>query len=276
MATATQETVIEETASTKADSPLVKHENQPVAPHGKSADILEMIREAAFNPEYDIERMERMFSFYQKVQAQQAEAEFAVAMAAAQHEMQPVVKNRMNNHTGSAFAALDAIHETIKPIYTAYGFSLSFSSKPSELAGHVHITCTVRHRSGHKEVHEDDYPIDAAGTQGKLNKTPIQAKGSTQTYARRYMEIMVFNIPIKSLDDDGAPAAPAETANAKEQPLTKAQIKKLKEEMAAAGVDDTEMCKIANIDKLENLAQGRMSGAIKRLKQIKARKESAQ
>ena len=64
------------------------------------------------------------------------------------------------------------------------------------------VRCKVRHESGFAEVHDFNIPIDAAGSQGKVNKTHTQAYGSTFTYGRRYATCGVFNIATKD-DADG-------------------------------------------------------------------------
>ncbi len=45
-------------------------------------------------------------------------------------------------------------------------------------------------------------PLDSAGSGGKVNKTPIQASGSTQSYARRYLVCQIFNVTTAD-DNDG-------------------------------------------------------------------------
>jgi len=199
-------------------------------PQSESAAILEVIGKAAMNPQVDIEKMERLFAIQQQITARQSETEYNQAMAAAQSEMNGVVRNKVNSHTRSMFADLDAIHAVIKPIYTAHGFSLSFSTSPSEFQGHIKVKCVTRHRGGHNVESEADYPLDIAGSGGKTNKTAIQAMGSTQTYARRYMETMVFNIALRN-DNDGNSQAPAAPEFVSEEQA--ANLQALMDEVAA-------------------------------------------
>jgi hypothetical protein len=64
--------------------------------------------------------------------------------------------------------------------------------------------CTVAHSGGYEEPPIAlDSPLDVAGSQGKTNKTGIQAVGSSVSYLRRYLLTMAFNIVLADDDDDG-------------------------------------------------------------------------
>jgi hypothetical protein len=162
-----------------------------------------------------------------EVMREQAQREFNQAMADVQTEMGQVLKDATNTHTGSAYARLESIDREIRPVYTRHGFSVRFGSEPSPHEGWIRITCTVSHRGGYSETNHLDAPPDSAGSQGRSNKTPVQAVGSSVSYLRRYLTVMVFNIVLAGLDDDddGNGGAPGRTQRATYQRPAPAQAK---------------------------------------------------
>lgn len=165
--------------------------------------LMTIIERISTLPDLDLDRVERLFAMHQQMLAKQSEQDFNAAMATTQSEIQSVAVNRENSHTKSMYATIDAIHEQAKPVWTKNGFSVVSRTAPSTLPHHVKVICEVRHANGHKEIYEDDWPLDTAGAKGGANKTDIQGKGSTVTYARRYTELMIFDISIKGQDKDG-------------------------------------------------------------------------
>lgn len=183
---------------------LAKIEDAPLpaaAPADEASALISMIERAARDPNVDIVKMERLFDMRERVAARAAEAAFNAAMAAAQAEIAPVAKNKSNTHNRSKYADLYAIADKALPVAHKHGFGLSFSEFRSEIPNHLGVACKVTHAAGHSERYEFNVPVDAAGSQGKVNKTATQAYGSTFTYGRRYATCGVFNIAIK--DDDG-------------------------------------------------------------------------
>lgn len=167
-----------------------------------ATSLLQAITSAASNPQTDIEKMERLFAMHQKMVAQEAEAAFNGAMARAQAHIVPIATNAENAHTRSRYAKLEAINRQIVPIYTAEGLSISFDTAESPVAGWQRTLATVSHAQGHSRQYHLDLPPDAEGAQGKTNKTLVQATGSTNMYARRYLTNMIFNISTYD-DKDG-------------------------------------------------------------------------
>lgn len=175
--------------------------------------LLQAITIAASNPSVDIEKMERLFAMHEKMVAREAEATFNDAMARAQAKMTPIVRNKANEHTRSRYADMEAINRIIVPIYSAEGLSLSYDSGrpifgsdgtplPGPAEGLTRTVALVSHSAGHSRVYHIDLPPDDSGSQGKVNKTKVQAAGSTNQYARRYLECMIFNLSTYD-DTDG-------------------------------------------------------------------------
>ncbi len=83
----------------------------------------------------------------------------------------------------------------------------AFGEADCPLPNHYRIIATVRHRDGHSEEYHGDYPLDGQGSAGgKSGMNAIQAKGSSNSYGRKYMHFMIFNLALANEDNDGAGA----------------------------------------------------------------------
>lgn len=170
----------------------------------ESGALISLIERAARDPSVDIDKMERLFQMYERVEQRRAVQAYNAAMAAAQEEMPAVVKNRENNHTKARYADLYAIADECLPIIHKHGFGLSFAECTATAPGCMGISCRASHSGGHAEVYTFNVPVDATGSQGKTNKTQTQAYGSTFTYGRRYATCGVFNIIITDKDGNSS------------------------------------------------------------------------
>lgn len=199
-----QQLIIEESRARRADSasaPL------PVPVSGNATSLLAALTSAANNPHMDIGKVERMFAMHQTVMRQEAEAAFNDALARAQAGIHPIAAKTLNSHTGSRYAKLAAVNKEIVPLYTAQGLSLSYDTETKNdadpiPAGMVRTIGILSHAGGHSRRYHIDLPPDSAGSQGKVNKTQVQAAGSTNSYARRYLALMIFNVSTED-DNDG-------------------------------------------------------------------------
>lgn len=158
---------------------------------------------AALQSGQDPAKLEKLMDLAERWKADRAAEQFAGAMNECQKLMPCVVKDALNKHTSSTYARLETVQTTIRPVYTQEGFSLSYGTEDSKLDGHVRVVCDVRHVGGHKERYTLDAPLDGAGMKGSSNKTGIQATGSTISYARRYLLMMIFNLTVADQDTDG-------------------------------------------------------------------------
>lgn len=166
--------------------------------------------ERAIEKGVDAEQLGKLMSLYERMaEAKGAEA-FSVAMNACQAAMPRVIRQKSNSQTNSKYAPLEDVLKTVAPIYTQHGFSLSFGEGEGK-NDQCRLLCDVRHIGGHCQRYQGDFALDIAGIKGTVNKTGIQAKGSTMTYARRYLTCLIFNIAIGDEDDDGNSASGAIT-----------------------------------------------------------------
>lgn len=171
-------------------------------PQIAATSLMQALASAASSPGTDMDKMERLFAMHQTMVKQQAETEFNAAMARAQAKIVPVATNALNTHTNSRYAKLAAINKEIVPIYTAEGLSISFDSADSPATDKQRIIAIVSHSGGHSRQYHIDLALDSAGAKGNVNKTAVQATGSTNAYARRYLILMIFNVSTED-DNDG-------------------------------------------------------------------------
>lgn len=173
----------------------------------------------------DIETLRELRGMAKEVRDEDRIQWFARDMAAAQAEMQPVVRSAEvklskvgETDKGSyKYAALEDIDEMLRPIMTRYGFSITYDRAPraNDGGGYV-VTGTLWHRSGHHITAQFSMSLDSGP--GRSN---AQAAGSTDTYGRKYILLGFFNIVRKNEDDDGLTAGG--------QPIGRDQAARLKE-----------------------------------------------
>lgn len=164
--------------------------------------MMRMVAAAMSDSAVDVGKLERLMDMRDREMARVGREEYMRAMTAAQSEMRNIRQDARNDQTSSNYAKLDGIIKAIRPIYTSHGLSLSFGTEDCPLDGHMRVVCNVMHTGGHCERMHMDIPIDIAGIKGNQNKTATHAHGSTMSYARRYLTLLIFNLATGD-DDDG-------------------------------------------------------------------------
>jgi hypothetical protein len=217
-------------------------EKQALAPVQTMGDgILNVIARAAADPNTDVEKLERLLSMQERVLAREAEQAFNAALKAAQDEIQPVIKNKVNPDTKSKYADLVAVSDAIDPIMRQHGFSSSYGTADCPLDGHYRVTCLLSHVAGHSRQYQADVPIDNTGPKGSQNKTMTHGFGSALSYGRRYLKLLIADVATK--DDDGRGAGRGATVN--EAQL--AELNRLADEVQA---DKQRFCRYMKVDSL--------------------------
>jgi hypothetical protein len=212
----------------------------PPAPNGMAA----MMERLALNPDLPVEKLEKLLDMQIRIMAIEAEKEYAAAMARVQALLPKVKRDRKNDQTNSMYSTLEAIAAAIKPIYTAEGFSMSFSEAISPKDGHVRVVGVLRHRDGHKTEHFRDVALDGAGIAGKVNKTATHAEASSITYGRRYVTCLAFDVSTGD-DNDGN--------GVKVDKITAAQVAMLDKLITETRSDKAKFLATLEIEKLEDL-----------------------
>ena len=167
-----------------------------------TARLIHVIAEAASNPAIDVDKMERLWAMHEKLKNRADEEAFNAAMSRAQSEMGRVSADAANQQTRSTYATYAALDKAIRPIYTKYGFSISFNEGEGAPEGHARILAYVS-CGGHTRTYKLDMPNDGKGAKGGDVMTKTHATGSAHTYGRRYLLKDIFNIAIGENDNDG-------------------------------------------------------------------------
>jgi hypothetical protein len=182
--------------------PYSRAEDRVPAVAQSEQSLLQAIVRAAADPATDLSKIERLYALHERMVKNDAETAFNAALARAQALMPTVARKASNTQTDSKYAKLEAIVEAISPIYTAEGFALSFDTADAPKAGDIRIVSILSHAAGHSRQYHIDMPPDEAGIKGNVNKTRLHATGSTNSYARRYLICMIFNVATMD-DNDG-------------------------------------------------------------------------
>lgn len=204
------------------------------------------ILQAALDRGTDPAKLEKLMDLAERWKADRAAEEYAAAMCEAQRAMPNVVRDAENSHTRSRYARLETVSAVIKPVYTQHGFALSFGQERSDFEGHIRIICDVSHTGGHSRRYYLDCPIDGAGVGGKANKTGIQAMGSTISYGRRYLCLMIFNVTVADHDNDGNAVAALGTIDGE-------QIEQIEAVIREKGINEKrflEWCGVSTLDQI--------------------------
>jgi len=230
----------------------------------ESSAIFSMIERAASDPTIDMDKMERLLQMQTDVRQENARVEYNSAMARAQREMEPVARDARNDQTRSNYARYEAIAKAITPIIAKHGFASSFGTEESPKDNHYRITCEVSHEGGFSKNYHADIPSDVAGMKGTKNKTDTHAFGSTMSYGRRYLKLLIFDIATE--DDDGNRATVIET-------ISEDQEMQLRDLIETLSVNEPAFIKYANsqiknatIEKLADIPAGDFAGCVTALK----------
>ncbi|MEL6218511.1 MAG: ERF family protein [Pseudomonadota bacterium] len=205
-----------------------------------------LIERVLSNPDLPLDRVQQVLDMREKVQAEEARKAFYDAMAAAKTKIMPVARDRHNEQTRSTYARLEAIARAIDPIIARHGFSMSFRTDASPIEGHYRITCELGHRQGHTKSYHADIPSDQVGIKGSVNKTKIHAFGSSITYGRRYLKLLVWDIATE--DDDGNAAGRGEV-----ETISEDQARELETLILNVGADREKFLALGRLERMEDM-----------------------
>lgn len=120
----------------------------------------------------------------------------ATALALAQGEIRPAIKDALNPAFHSKYADLGAVFEAIRPALAKHGLSVVQMPEHSDDAL-LHLTTRICHKSGQWIEGTMSIPV------GKVN---AHGYGSAITYARRYALAAAIGV-VSDEDDDGNAAS---------------------------------------------------------------------
>jgi hypothetical protein len=180
----------------------------PAITEGPGA-LLSAIVGMARDPTVDVAKLDALLHMQERMEAREAEREFAAAFGRLSADLPRVKKNGtidlgVDKQSGKArgqlpFARWEDVDTVIRPIMTREGFTLSFDSEPRPgEGGGLIVTGKLMHRDGH--VRTASIPLALDTGPGRNN---LQAQGSTLSYGKRYCAEMLLNIVREGEDDDG-------------------------------------------------------------------------
>jgi hypothetical protein len=227
-----------------------------------SGGILNVIARAAADPNTDVDKLERLLAMQERVLGREAEQKFNEAMRACQAAILPVLKNKKNTETKSTYANLEAVSEAIDPVIYQHGFSLSFGSDASPLPDHYRVTCVVSHTGGYSRDYHADVPLDNTGPKGTQNKTRTHGFGSSLSYGRRYLKLLIFDVA--TTDDDGNAAGRGAVIDDHQWACLVTMIENV-------GADTKKFCQFMRVESLKEIRAQDFDKAMKALEQKAAK-----
>ena len=123
------------------------------------------------------------------------------ALASAQGEMENASKNSENQHFRSKYADLAEVLNTVRPVLSRHG--LSVTQFPSYGDGIVHVETIIAHKSGEWMSEKCSAPAQKQDPQGV---------GSAISYLRRYSLAAVCGIAQEDDDANASSKAPKQSA----------------------------------------------------------------
>ena len=164
--------------------------------------LLQVIQQAAANPQVDIDKMERLMAMHERMTLREAETAWNEAMADCQRELRQVAPDAFNPQTKSRYATYPALDAVLRPVYSRHGFSISFDSDASPVEECIRVIALVS-RGGFTRTYKIDMPRDGKGAKGGDVMTKTHATGAGMQYGMRYLLKGIFNVAIGDLDNDG-------------------------------------------------------------------------
>lgn len=179
------------------------------APLPERQNIMAIIAEVAAKPDFNPENMRQLLDMQKEIMAEQDRRDFQAAFVALQAEL-PVIradsrievrkKDSHGERTGpiqqsTPYATFNAIMEAIQPLLTKYGFSLSFTTRPSSDGNRLDVIGILGH-GGHERTTIFPLPAETSGS-----KNNVQGWGSTLSFGKRYATIALLNIRSAAPED---------------------------------------------------------------------------
>lgn len=168
------------------------------------ANPLETLRQMLTMPGVSTEAIQTLSALAERWQDRESERSFFRAMNDCQRLCPIVAKDAVNEQTKTRYAKLEKIARVVMPIVYEHGFSvMTGEAECPKGDGWIRVTAKIGHEDGHSEDFYRDFPHDAVGIKGNVNKTVLHARASASSYAQRLLICGIFNVTLANSDDDG-------------------------------------------------------------------------
>lgn len=221
-------------------------------------DMMTVVAEAARSPDVDADKMRQLLDMVHEREDRDAKRAFNRAFVAAKSEIKPIFRNQRNNQTNSNYADAFALADQIDPVLERHGLAPSFGTEPSDRDGYYRIVCDLIHEDGHEKRYSADIPVDKTGIKGSVNKTDTHAFGSSTSYGRRYLKLMMFDVATRDDDGNGAGRQPEAT-------VTEDQIGEIRTLLIEARFEEAKVCQANGISTIDELPAAKFGPVIKGL-----------
>jgi hypothetical protein len=165
------------------------------------------LMQALANPDISAEKMQVMLQMRREVLHDQAKEAYQEAFAAFSAEMPAVERDGLVDlGPGKGrfpFTTYEQMDKILRPLLVKHGFSLQFWSSDAENKDLIIVHGAL---IGHGWQRESVYPVPPDTGPGR---NALMARGSAQTYAKRYVADLLCNIVRKGIDDDARRAMQA-------------------------------------------------------------------
>lgn len=193
-------------------SELMTVNDNQVAVQSSEASMAMQIMNMASNPDFDVEKLEKLMDLQEREMARLALVAFNQAFSEMQSQIPTVAKSKKGN--GSQYATLEDVVEITRPILNKHGFSTYFDTKTDILNnrevkdkngnisviydGNVIVRAILLHKMGHQIETSLIVPFDFSGNK---NSNTAQAMGSAVSYGKRYALCAILNIATRDDND---------------------------------------------------------------------------
>ena len=193
-------------------SELMTVNDNQVAVQSSEASMAMQIMTMASNPDFDVEKLEKLMDLQEREMARLALVAFNQAFAEMQSQIPTVAKSKKGGD--SNYATLEDVVEITRPILNRYGISTYFDTKTDisnnrEVKdkygnvnviydGNVIVEAILLHKMGHQIKTSLIVPFDFSGNK---NSNTAQAMGSAVSYGKRYSLCALLNIATRDDND---------------------------------------------------------------------------
>lgn len=189
------------------------------------------------------ERMMAVFDLFNRERERAQRKAFNDDLAGLQSEIFEISTSGKNPTFRSAYPKLHDLIKETQAVRSKYGISVRFgttlekSEAPPLRDGWQRVVAIVSHAEGHWEEHYLDGPPDISRNE-RVPRSPVQSVGSTNTYLRRYLFMMVLNLVPGGMpeDDDGA--------GGQDAPITPEQVDEISTHISELGLSTGEIASL--------------------------------
>lgn len=223
----------------------------------------------AQDPTVDAAKLRELLAVRREWNADEAAQAFNAAVVRFQQRCPIIAKG--DTADGKAYAAIDRIWRTVRPIMEDCGLAVTWESAKVQGGDGEHPTCILdghlRHARGHAQPLHYELPIPKPITtrDGRQVQNVAQVMGSATTYAKRYATCAALGVQTGK-DDDGACGMGGGAA------LDSKQVALIKELCRESGRGEATIAAVYGVQVVEGIPAAMFDAAVKMLEKAKAAK----